>query len=81
MNYYLRIELYSHNNYINIPDHIRTNVTNVNLHLHKAMKEVASKMPGWKYLDRCEDYTIVNSTENEEKQIRHCEPDDVRLKK
>ena len=45
------------------------------------MKEVASKMPGWKYLDRCEDYTIVNSTENEEKQIRHCEPDDVRLKK
>ena len=70
MNYYLRIELYSHNNYINIPDHIRTNVTNVNLHLHKAMKEVASKMPGWKYLDRCE---AAISTENEEKQIRHCD--------
>ena len=31
------------------------------------MKTVASQMPGWKYLDRCE---ASISTDNEEKQIR-----------
>jgi hypothetical protein len=61
----LRIELYDR--HINIPPRVQTNIENVNGHLKNIMNEVASKMPGWKFLDRCE---ASISTDNEEKQIR-----------
>ena len=65
MNWVLRIELW--NNNINIPPNITTNIKNVNKYLKKAMNEVSSKMPGWKYLNRVE---ASISTDNEERQIR-----------
>ena len=66
MDWTLRIELWDNN--INIPPNIIFNIQNVKLHLCEIMKEVASKMPGWKFLDRCE---ASICTENEEKQIRN----------
>ena len=61
MNWVLRIELWDDN--INIPSNIRTNIKNVNKFLKEAMFNVSHKMPGWKYLDRCE---ASISTKNEE---------------
>ena len=62
----LRIELYDR--HINIPPRVQTNIENVNKNLKNIMNNVASKMPGWKFLDRHE---ASISTDNEEKQIRH----------
>jgi hypothetical protein len=50
MDWTLRIELWDNN--INIPNRIKTNIINVNEALVQIMNEVASKMPGWEFLDR-----------------------------
>ncbi len=66
MNFTLRFELW--NNCVNIPPNIQTNIENVHSQLHQMMKNITSRMPGWKYIERFE---ASLSTENGDKQIRH----------
>jgi hypothetical protein len=66
MHFKLRVELWD--NCINIPPKIQSNIENVHDKLHQIMKNIASHMSGWKYIERHE---ASISTENGEKQIRH----------
>ena len=66
LDFKLRIGLWSHN-YEKVPFNIQSNIDKCHDKLHQIMKTVASQMPGWKYLNRCE---ASISTDNEEKQIR-----------
>lgn len=67
MDWFIRIELWDYNNGITIPERIQIKIDNVHKNLHNIMKHVASKMDGWKNLERHEP---AISTHNEEKQIR-----------
>lgn len=62
----LRIELWDNDK--NIPLSIEYQIDNVIEKLHDILKNVASCMPDWKYMEKCE---ASISTIDEKKQIRH----------
>lgn len=67
MNWKLRIELWDERFQ---PKRVQTGIEQARKNLKLIMMNVADKLSGWKFLDRCE---AAISTENEEKQIRYFE--------